>query len=343
MIASGAYDLFHMTTPAADAPTTSSTPDSEKVLLCPYCGQPQRGDVERCRSCGGLFEPLSQIATQIAMGPWYIRDKQQPFRPGCSYEVLMKMVEAGRIRPTSVMRGPTTRQFWQVARNVPGVAHFLGYCHNCNYHVKPTEPQCPSCGAAFKEPTDRDRLGLQFSTQEAAERAERDLAAAREAELTGKPTDVVIKPVVEGDAAGPRKSSGGRGTGGGEGGGVTSLAATMGSAATRAAEPVRAARGGDALLSEALGGLPEPATSKATATRPPGAAAGAGPPVHQALDFAPSEEAAAGVNFDDADEHAFDDHSPDPLAMTPLVWVLAGLNVIMLAVVTLLGALLWQG
>ena len=49
---------------------------------------------EKCEECGGLFEPLSRQATQISMGPWYIRDRNNPYRPGCSYEVLLKQIEA---------------------------------------------------------------------------------------------------------------------------------------------------------------------------------------------------------------------------------------------------------
>ena len=58
-----------------------------KIILCPYCGNTQKTP-DRCEGCGGLFEPLSRKATQIKMGPWFIRDKNNPFRPGCSYEVL---------------------------------------------------------------------------------------------------------------------------------------------------------------------------------------------------------------------------------------------------------------
>src|SRR5690348_425633 len=104
--------------------------DPSKLVLCPYCGHAQPA-ADRCEECRGLFEPLSRRATQISMGPWFIRDKANPFRPGCSYEVLRKQIAAGKIKPTTVLRGPTTRQFWSVARNVPGVAHLLGYCHRC--------------------------------------------------------------------------------------------------------------------------------------------------------------------------------------------------------------------
>ncbi len=147
---------------------------SPRVILCPYCGHAQQGG-DRCVQCSGLFEPLSRRATQIAMGPWYLRDRHNPFRPGCSYEVIQKMVAAGRITPTTVMRGPTTRQFWSIARNIPGVAHLLGYCHRCGQSVSPTDAQCPHCETAFKGVKSRNELGLQFPNRRAAEAAQRSL------------------------------------------------------------------------------------------------------------------------------------------------------------------------
>ena len=130
-----------------------------QLILCPYCGDAQPPS-ERCANCGGLFEPLSRKATQISMGPWYLRDKNQPFLPGCSYDILLRHIKAGRIKPTTIMRGPTTHQFWAIARNVPGIAHLLGYCHQCNVHVEPTAPRCPSCGAPFEAVRQRNELGL---------------------------------------------------------------------------------------------------------------------------------------------------------------------------------------
>ena len=109
------------------------------------------------------------------MGPWMIRDKANPFRPGCSYETLTRMVRAGRVTPTTVLRGPSTHQFWSVARNVPGVAHLVGYCHVCGAHVQPTDAKCPECEAAFDMHFKRDHLGLQFPNTAAVEAAQRRL------------------------------------------------------------------------------------------------------------------------------------------------------------------------
>lgn len=130
-----------------------------KLVICPYCGEAQPiGGC--CRACGGLFESLSRQATHNAMGPWFVRDPDRPFRPGCSYETLIQMIERGQVTKYSIVRGPTTRQFWTVARHVPGVAHLLGYCHACDGRVDPGDHGCPHCGVPFGAYLDRNFLGL---------------------------------------------------------------------------------------------------------------------------------------------------------------------------------------
>ncbi len=131
-----------------------------KLILCPYCGNTQTEPPDRCAACGGFFDSLSIKVTQQAMGPWFIRDRDNPFRPGCTYEVLVRQIEKGKIQPNTIIRGPTTRQFWSVARNVPGVAHRVGYCHACGTHVDHDNDVCPECGELFFAPRLRDQLGL---------------------------------------------------------------------------------------------------------------------------------------------------------------------------------------
>ncbi len=134
--------------------------DTKKLILCPYCGSTQSEPEDRCAACGGFFDPLSLKVTQQHMGPWFIRDRHHPFRPGCSYEVLAREVEKGKVKPTTIVRGPTTRQFWSVARNVAGLSHLLGYCHACGAHVEPDAGRCEACGEVFYAPSQRDQLGL---------------------------------------------------------------------------------------------------------------------------------------------------------------------------------------
>lgn len=168
----------------------SDTPDpNEQLVLCPYCGHAQYGG-DRCQVCAGLFEPLSRRATQLAMGPWQVRDKVNPFKPGCSYEVVKKMAAGGKIKATTIVRGPTTRQFWSIARNVPGVAHLIGYCHACGAHVSPSDAKCGKCSAVFTEPTERNTLGLVFRTSEEVRQGQ----LALDAELRGEAPPSIATP-----------------------------------------------------------------------------------------------------------------------------------------------------
>lgn len=155
-------------------PNDAAPAAAPQAVLCPYCGRTQVG-VDRCVACGGLFEPMSRLATQIAMGPWYVRDKDNPFKPGFSYDTLKSMIQRGRIRPHTVLRGPTTRQFWSIARNTPGVAHLVGFCHRCGAAVNRNLLFCPECSERFVEPRERNELGLAFPTEESAHRAQQEL------------------------------------------------------------------------------------------------------------------------------------------------------------------------
>lgn len=130
-----------------------------KILICPYCGQTQP-QAESCRNCGGFFEPLSRQATHNAMGPWFVREADQPFQPGCSYETLLRLIERGKVDKYTIVRGPTTKQFWTVAKRVPGLAHLLGYCHNCDASVDPEDHGCHLCGVPFGAYLDRNYMGL---------------------------------------------------------------------------------------------------------------------------------------------------------------------------------------
>jgi hypothetical protein len=134
-------------------------PDRKVRVLCPYCGRPTLLGA-KCEQCRGLLDPLSRQATQNSMGPWFLHDPQNPFRPGCSYDVIRDMVRRGRITAQTVLRGPTTRQYWMIAARAPSIANLLGKCHNCQEAVAGTEVTCHACGADFSPELDRQFMGL---------------------------------------------------------------------------------------------------------------------------------------------------------------------------------------
>lgn len=129
------------------------------MILCPYCGSLSTM-AKQCNICSGYFDLLSRQRSQNAMGPWFVRDLSKPFQPGCSYATLVRMAQRGKIKPDTVLRGPSTRQFWSFARQTPGVAHLLGECHACHKPVMPTSNACSNCKASFLVSDDRQVLGL---------------------------------------------------------------------------------------------------------------------------------------------------------------------------------------
>jgi len=151
-------------------------PDVPMLALCPYCGDWQKSH-DHCDACGGVFDQLSQRATVIAMGPWFVRNKRFPYLPGCSYAVLRQQVEAERIDAGTILRGPTTRQFWSVAKNVPGVSHLVGFCWSCGAPATTGDARCGSCGSPFGGVDAANALGLAFATEAEALAAEQELEA----------------------------------------------------------------------------------------------------------------------------------------------------------------------
>lgn len=146
--------MEHAMAVAGDMPTPAL-----RSLVCPYCGT-ITPDTGRCSACNGRFNPLSRQATQNQMGPWSIRDDRLPFRPGCTYETIARLIDQGKISAETILRGPPTRQFWTLARHTPGIANLLGMCHSCQTPVKPDAFACPSCNASFTAERDRQHLGL---------------------------------------------------------------------------------------------------------------------------------------------------------------------------------------
>jgi hypothetical protein len=151
------------------------SPPASAAVLCPFCGTSQTAEEIQqsgaCRACKNRLDPMSRIATHNAMGPWFVRDLSNPFAPGCSYQTLTQMCARGRVKLNSVIRGPTTHQFWKLAAHTPGVAVLLGQCHACAEHVEIDATTCPACHCELRPAVaagpgrfvaidDRQHLGL---------------------------------------------------------------------------------------------------------------------------------------------------------------------------------------
>lgn len=132
-----------------------------RSLVCPFCGG-VTPDAASCSVCSAPLDALSRQATQNQMGPWFVRDElgKGAFRPGCNYATIERMAKSGTIAATSVVRGPSTHQFWMLAKHTPGLAHMLGSCHNCGEPASADMFACRSCGEPFSVQRDRQHLGL---------------------------------------------------------------------------------------------------------------------------------------------------------------------------------------
>jgi len=138
----------------------AASPGAEPhALLCPYCGTLQQ-PAPVCHACGGCFDAWSLKATQDDMGAWYVRDSKRPHFVGFSQESLVAAIKAGEIGMNAIVRGPTTRQYWTIARRVPGIAHLFGRCSACQAPVREDWPRCGTCGAEPPRIDDRNFLGL---------------------------------------------------------------------------------------------------------------------------------------------------------------------------------------
>ena len=133
----------------------------QRILVCPICGETQP-ETKVCRTCSTLLDPDGLLLAEGGIGPWWVRNEELPFRPGITYEQVADLAKNGKIDLQTILRGPTTRQLWKVARRVNGVAHLLGRCHSCGEHVLPDDRMCSGCNAPFLRFPDRNNMGLEL-------------------------------------------------------------------------------------------------------------------------------------------------------------------------------------
>ena len=156
----GSSEADGHTKPIAPEPPVALVDHAGRALVCPYCSSELTNAV-RCDGCKGMLDPLSRQASQNAMGPWAVASRERAMVPGCSFETLRAMIARGKVTGDTIVRGPTTRQFWMRADHTPGVAALLGVCHACKSSVGADDSTCAACGAELHTaPSDRQLLGL---------------------------------------------------------------------------------------------------------------------------------------------------------------------------------------
>ena len=118
---------------------------------CVYCGRVIARGSERCPHCRTSFSLAVRRASREILGPWFYLDPRNPSGRGVTFEMLIKMIEKGRLRPDSIVRGPTTHHDWMYAAEAPRLAKYLGLCPHCFAAAKPEDTYCTSCQLNMNE------------------------------------------------------------------------------------------------------------------------------------------------------------------------------------------------
>jgi hypothetical protein len=111
-----------------------------------------------------------------------------------NFDTLMVLVQKGRVTARSIVRGPTTGQFWRHAARVKGVSRLFGLCWSCGGDVAKTARACPACKRLQEPPEDPDVLleeGVEVSEEEIAEAIWADHAPPT---TTNEPVRPVSRP-----------------------------------------------------------------------------------------------------------------------------------------------------
>ena len=182
----------------ADSTSEEQVPWRSDMAPCIYCGQVVSRSEERCPYCRTSFSTAVRKASREVLGPWYYLDARNPSGRGVTFETIIKMAEKGRIRPDSVVRGPTTHQDWMYAAETPRLAKYLGMCPHCFAEAKPEEVYCSRCQLNMNTRPADVRPGIppdlvREPMHRAAYEAEKELArtAKPSAEsLAGEPLDM---------------------------------------------------------------------------------------------------------------------------------------------------------
>lgn len=114
-------------------------------FVCPYCGSVNDVDEGPCPSCTMENSAAGRKATKGRIGPWYVLQKRNPAAPGMKFETLLSFVHRGRIKPHSIVRGPTTHQLWRFAAQVKGLSRQFGLCYSCGSSLATDAAVCPQC------------------------------------------------------------------------------------------------------------------------------------------------------------------------------------------------------
>ncbi len=162
----------------ADGPITSTDSPPMGGVVCPFCAHIRTDAGGSCPKCTMEDTASTRRSTGERIGPWFVLQRKNPTAPGLRLSVLLTLARRGHVTPKSIVRGPTTGQFWRYAAQVKGLSRVFGLCWHCGSGVSPDASTCPKCRSAQEIPDEPD----QFLESHAALPVMREVAGARELE-----------------------------------------------------------------------------------------------------------------------------------------------------------------
>jgi hypothetical protein len=152
--------------------------------------------------------PATRKATKARIGPWYVLQQRNPAAPGMRFETLLTFVRKGRVKPRSVVRGPSTHQLWRYAMHVRGVSREFGLCYSCGGMIDRDASVCPRCNRSQEPPANPDALlegngeAATLAAAPVSEFVQKDLSAFAAATAAVRPAADIVVPTL-GPAAPP--------------------------------------------------------------------------------------------------------------------------------------------
>jgi hypothetical protein len=161
--------------------------------VCPFCGAVREQSEGPCPRCTMENTTASRQATKSRIGPWYVYQTRNPAAPGMKFDTLLGFVRKGRVKPRSIVRGPTTHQLWRFAAHVKGLSREFGVCYSCGGAIQPTVSLCPHCNRPQQPPTNADAF-IEGQGDAPAKQLRSPEPVMRELEVTPLAADDVIVP-----------------------------------------------------------------------------------------------------------------------------------------------------
>lgn len=168
----------------------SGAPWLSARMPCVYCGRTIDRDCDRCPECKTSYSVAVRRASREIEGDWFYLEARNPSNRGVDLRTMLKLIDKGRLRPDSVIRGPATNQDWMYAAESPVISKHLGNCPHCFGAATADEEFCSTCGRSLDEMPGRLRPGLTSPTAPARfaerERMEEELADALKTHLLAR-------------------------------------------------------------------------------------------------------------------------------------------------------------